>query len=94
MFKETYSTSLTNNWATIGSPAPGETTYLAVDVPLKMVIMVDEVNGYVLDDGTCDYDFARAEGGAWRLSRWRDRSRECGCIGESTFGRILAGYYL
>ena len=56
--------------------------------------MVDEINGYAVDDGTCDYDFGQDAAGAWRLTRWKDRSRECGCIGALTLGRLLAGYYL
>lgn len=94
MFTRTYATTLTSHWRTMGSPGQGERTFVATGLPLRIVVMEDEVNGYVFDDGTCDYDFAQAEGGAWHLTLWRDRSRECGCVGEYTLGRILAGYYL
>jgi hypothetical protein len=94
MFARTYATTLSANWRTMGSPGPGEKTYVATGVPLRIVVKVDEVNGYALDDGTCDYEFEQGDGAAWHLTLWRDRSRECGCVGELTLGRLLAGYYL
>jgi hypothetical protein len=94
MFARTHATTLTANWRTMGSPGPGEKSYVAAGLPLRIVVMVDEMNGYALDDGTCDYEFGQGGGGAWHLTLWRDRSRECGCVGELTFGRLLAGYYL
>lgn len=93
MFAETYDTSLTNHWREIGTPARGETAYQAADVPLGIVVMTDPSNGYAFDDGTCDYEFAKEPGQIWYLAKWRDRSRECGCIGPLTFGRILARYH-
>lgn len=94
MFARTYATTLTASWKTMGSPGPGEKSYVAAGLPLRIVVMVDEVNGYALDDGTCDYEFGQGDGSAWHLTLWRDRSRECGCVGELTLGRLLAGYYL
>ena len=93
MFARTYATTLTSHWRTMGSPAQGEKTFVAVGLPLRLTVMVDEANGYVFDDGTCDYEFKQGDGDAWRLTLWRDRSRECGCVGELTLGRLLAGYY-
>ena len=94
MFARVYATSLSNNWRTIGSPAPSENTYFVSGVALRIVVMVDAINGYAVNDGTCDYEFAQDVEGAWRLTRWKDRSRECGCIDPFTLGRLLAGYYL
>jgi hypothetical protein len=94
MFARTYATTLTCHWRTMGSPGQGERTFVATGLPLRIVVMEDEVNGYVFDGGTCDYDFTQADGGTWHLTLWRDRSRECGCVGEYTLGSILAGYYL
>lgn len=93
MFAETYDTSLTNHWREIGTPGRGEIFYQAADVPLGITVMVDATNGYLLDDGTCDYEFAKEPGQMWFLTKWRDRSRECGCLGQLTFGRILARYH-
>ncbi len=94
MFARAYATSLSNNWRTIGSPGPSENAYFVSSVALRIVVMVDAINGYAVDDGTCDYEFAQDVEGGWRLTRWKDRSRECGCIGPLTLGLLLAGYYL
>lgn len=93
MFAETYDTSLTNRWREVGTPAPGETSYFAADVGLEIVVMLDAVNGYAFEDGTCDYEFSKTGAQKWYLSKWRDRSRECGCLGPLTFGRIMARYH-
>jgi len=93
MFAETRDISLTDHWREIGTPAPGETSFQAADVPLEIVVVVDAGNGYAFDDGTCDYEFAKEPTRIWHLAKWRDRSRECGCLGPATFGRILARYH-
>lgn len=93
MFGRAYAVSMNNGWKAVGSPGPGENNYTAASVGLRFVVMVDANNGYMIDDGTCDYDFAEVAAGEWRLTRWKDRSRECGCVGETTLGRILASYY-
>ena len=96
MFAETYDTSLTNRWREVGSPAPGATFYQAADVPLGITVMVTATNGYLFDDGTCDYEFTREPAQTWFLTKWRDRTLECGgggCIGGMTLGQILARYH-
>jgi hypothetical protein len=94
MFARTHEISLNNHWKSIGSPEPGETSYLAANVALEIAVMVDRINGYASNDGTCNYEFAKDASRKWHLAKWWDRSRECGCIGPKTFGLILAGYYL
>jgi hypothetical protein len=94
MFARTKSIAMTCNWKTMGSPHMNENTYVASHVALEIVVMVDEVNGYAIDDGTCDYGFAKNAAAAWHAAKWKDASRECGCVGEITFGRLLASYYL
>jgi hypothetical protein len=93
LFAGTYDISLTNHWRGIGTPARSETSYFAVDVDLELVVMLDAVNGYALDDGTCDYEFTKTDAQKWYLYKWRDRSRECGCLGPVTLGLILARYH-
>jgi len=94
MFSRAQSISLNNNWRAVGSPDPTETFYVAYAVPLTIVVVVDANNSYVLDDGTCDYEFEKNAEGKWHVVNWRDRSRERGCIGPLTLGRILAKFYL
>ncbi len=93
LFAETHSISLANHWRETGTPAPSETSYLAADVDLEIVVMVDAVNGYALEDGVCDYEFSKTGARKWHLYKWRDRSRECGCLGPVTLGLILARYH-
>lgn len=95
MFARTHGLTLENGWREIGSPEPGETTYAAPNVPLKLTVMLDAVNGYHLSAAKCNYGFIKNAGARWRLSRWRDLSRECGnCVGEWSLGSVLASYYL
>ena len=94
MFARAQRISLNNNWRAIGSPDPNETFYVAYAVPLKIVVVIDANKSYVLDDGTCDYEFEKDADGTWRVVNWRDRSRAAGCIGSFTLGRILAKFYL
>lgn len=91
--QRTHDVSLDNSWEKVGSPDPGETSYFAAAVPLAIAVMIDRNNGYAFDDGACDYEFTENSGQEWRLVRWWDRSRECGCIGPVTFGLILARYH-
>jgi hypothetical protein len=93
LFDKTFSVTFNDHWREVGTPGRGEQFYLAPELKLQLSVMVDSKNGYVFDDGSCDYEFTREPGEAWFLSKWRDRSRECGCLGPYTFGRILAGYH-
>jgi len=94
MFARAQRISLNNNWRAVGSPDPNETFYVAYAVPLKIVVVVDANKSYVLDDGTCDYEFEKDADETWHVVNWRDRSRASGCIGPLTLGRILAKFYL
>ena len=96
IFAETYDTSLTNRWREVGSPAPGETSHFAGNVALDIIVMLDTINGYTLEGGVCDYEFTREPAQTWFLTKWRDRTLECGgggCIGGMTLGQILARYH-
>jgi hypothetical protein len=93
LFDKTFSATLNDHWRDVGTPGRGEQFHLVPELKLELSVMLDSKNGYVFDDGSCDYEFTRAPGEAWFLSTWRDRSRECGCLGPFTLGRILAGYH-
>ncbi len=94
MFARVRGVTLENGWREIGSPAAGETTYHAANVPLKLAVMLDAVNGYQVDAAKCNYGFMKNAGARWQLSRWRDLSRESGYVGEWSLGLVLASYYL
>jgi hypothetical protein len=94
MFSRAQSISIDNNWQAIGPPDPNENIYAAYAVPLKIAVVVGPNESYTLDDGTCDYEFKKDADGTWHLINWQDRSREAGCTGPRTLGRILAKFYL
>jgi hypothetical protein len=101
MFKGAFSISLTIPTGGVGEPAPNETTYRAENVSIKLLVMVDALNGYIADTGYCNFEFEkyRSEGGAdyWRLTKWWDNTAVYydanPGVAPASFGRILAIYY-
>ncbi|HUV86624.1 MAG TPA: hypothetical protein VMX79_05875, partial [bacterium] len=76
-------------------------TYRADNITLSLVVMIDELNGFIADNGYCNFEFERYDSTAgkkyWRLTKWWDRT--CGGYDEypgvaspSSFGRVLAIY--
>ena len=82
-------------------PGENETTYRAENVTISLLVMVDEVNGFKIDKGFCDFAFERYEaaGGKkyWRLTKWWDRTSEgydeYTGVTPGSLGRVLALYY-
>jgi hypothetical protein len=101
MFFKAYSISLTIPTGGVGTPAPGQTTYLAENVTLRLLVMVDDLNGYIADGGYCNYEFERYEGAEgkklWRLTGWWDNTAVCydanPGVAPTSLGRVLALYY-
>jgi hypothetical protein len=98
MFTTAYSISLTVPAAGVGEPDPEATTYRAENIRLRILVMIDDVNGFLVDRGYCNFEFEkyRSEGGAyyWRLTEWWDNTAVCydanlGTIPPS-LGKILA----
>ncbi len=100
MFTKAYSIDLTISTGNVGEPRPEATEYEAENVPAELLVMTDEINGYI-GDGHCDFEFEKytSEGGKkyWRLTAWWDRGRYCdeefAATAPSTIGRVLAIYY-
>ena len=100
MFKEAYSINLSINTNRVGEPEPEENTYRADNIDLVLLVMVDEVNGYVADNGYCNFAFEvyynEQKEKRWRLAGWWDHTSEYadatpGLI-PTSLGRILAMY--
>lgn len=76
MFQKAYSISLTIPTARVGEPEPSETTFRADNVPINLLVMVDELNGYLANTGYCNFEFEKyknQEGkDRWRLRKWWD----------------------
>jgi hypothetical protein len=101
MFTEAHSISLSIPTDQVGTPGENETTYRADIISISLLVMVDELNGYLADTGYCNFAFESytSEAGkkCWRLTKWWDRtsvSLDAVPAGEPTsFGRILAMFY-
>ena len=100
MFDEAYSISLSIPTGRVGTPAENETKYKAENVSISLLVMIDELNGYIADNGYCNFEFERYESASgkkyWRLTGWWDRTSEGydGYPGASpaSLGRLLALY--
>jgi hypothetical protein len=101
MFDQAYRINLSIPTSRVGTPGENETTYRADNIPLDLLVMVDEVSGFIIDHGYCNYGFERYESAAgkkyWRLTAWWDRTSqffdEYPGAAPSTLGRVLAMYY-
>jgi hypothetical protein len=100
MFTKAYSISLTIPTGNVGTPGENETTYRADIISISLLVMVDELNGYIADTGYCNYEFESytSEAGkkCWGLTGWWDRTAipadaRLG-LKPSSVGRILATF--
>jgi len=101
MFRQAYSINLAIPTGRVGTPGENETTYRADNISLSLLVMVDELNGFIVDHGYCNYEFEPYESAAgkkyWRLTGWWDRTSQ-GYDGSpgvepASLGRVLAMYY-
>jgi len=90
MFTEAHSISLTIPTNSVGEPDPNETVYEVKNIRITLLVMVDEVSGYLADSGYCNFEFERYEGKEgkklWRINKWWDNT------GWTSLGRILASF--
>jgi hypothetical protein len=101
MFDRAHRISLRISTEGIGEPAPGQTTYRAENVTISILVMIDELNGYIADQGYCNFAFERYEGAEgkklWRLTKWWDNTAVYydanPGISPTSLGRVLALYY-
>jgi hypothetical protein len=100
MFEKAYTIKLTIPTSQIGTPDPGETTYKAENVSISLLVMVDENNGYLADQGYCNFAFESyvndKKEKRWHLIGWWDYTSGaadfCGAAEASSLGKILALY--
>ncbi len=80
MFDKAYAINLSIPTGRVGTPGENETTYRADNISLSLLVMIDELNGFIADGGYCNFEFERYEsaGGKkyWRLTGWWDRTSE------------------
>jgi hypothetical protein len=100
MFKGAYSISLAIPTASVGEPDPNATTYKAHNINIRLLVMVDGINGYIADNGYCNFAFERYDGAGgkklWRLTKWWDNTAITydanPGVSPASLGRILALY--
>jgi hypothetical protein len=100
LYKKAFRVSLSITTDNVGEPRPEATEYYAENVPVELLAMIDERNGF-LAEGSCTFEFERylTEGGGkrWYLTAWRDRGdysdQEPATGDPSTIGRVLAYFY-
>lgn len=99
IFDVVYSVDLKIDTSAIDNPITDDNAYTAADVPVRFLVMVDPVNGF-LDQGTFTFEL-RAEydqdpRNYWYVTAWRDFTSlpEPGGrnVEEASFGEILVRF--
>jgi hypothetical protein len=101
MFKKAHTIQLSISTGSVGEPRPEETEYYVENVPAELLVMINELDGFIAESAsTFEFERYLAEGGGkyWRLTEWRDGGRyydEAPAAGRpSTIGRVLALFYV
>ena len=99
MFSQAYSISLSIPTNRVGTPAENETKYKADNVSISLLVMIDELDGFIVDGGYCNFEFERYEAAGkkyWRLTTWWDRTSqsydEYPGASPASIGKVLALY--
>jgi hypothetical protein len=78
MFEQAFSISLTIPTGSVGTPDPEDTKFGADNVNIKLLVMIDELTGYIADTGYCNFEFEKYKGendkDLWRLTKWWDNT--------------------
>ncbi len=100
MFTRAYSIDLKIPTHRVGTPAENETTYRAENINLSILVMIDDLTGFIADNGYCNFEFERYEAASgkkyWRLINWWDRTSQFydanPGVSPTSLGRILSLY--
>jgi hypothetical protein len=80
----------------VGTPGEDDTTYLAENVAVRLLVMVDATNGYQAH-GFCDFGFTNDTSGGydnWRIKDWWDLTPDkFESTNWASIGWILAYFY-
>ncbi len=101
MLHTAYSISLFVPVGPLREPGENETTYKAENVTISLLVMVDEVDGFMIDKGFCDFAFEayynEQKEKRWRLTGWWDHTSggydESAEVAPASLGKLLALYY-
>jgi hypothetical protein len=80
MFQNAYNIDLKIPTSRVGEPGTKETTFLAENINISLLVMISELNGFIAQDGYCNYEFEKFKNeqgeDRWRLKNWWDRTSE------------------
>jgi len=101
LYTEAYSIKLTIPTGNVGTPGENETKFRADNISINLLVMLDELNGYIADQGFCNFAFESytSEAGkkCWRLTGWWDRTSvpadERSAVHPQSVGKVLAVFY-
>jgi hypothetical protein len=101
MYRKAFSISLSIPTGGVGTPDPNKTIYKAENVTIKLLVMIDELNGYLADCGYCNFEFERYDGPKgeklWRLTKWWDNTGVSydanPGVSPTSVGRVFALFY-
>ncbi len=78
MFNKAYSINLKISTGKVGEPEAEENTYEAQNIDISLLVMIDELNGFISDQGYCNFEFEKYKNeesqDRWRLTKWWDRT--------------------
>jgi hypothetical protein len=100
LFERAFSVTISIPTGAIGEPDPEATTYKAENISIKLLVMIDRVNGYTCDQGYCDFEFGTYYNSTgtrlWRLVKWEDFTSVADdsyvSPAPASLGKILAMY--
>ncbi len=80
MFQNAYNIDLNIPTSRVGEPEPEENTFLAENINISLLVMIDELNGFIAEKGYCNFEFEKFKNeqgqDRWRLKNWWDRTSE------------------
>jgi hypothetical protein len=97
MYDLAYHIDFDVEYETVTEPDDGATEYVASNVYIDILVMVDSQNGYVAS-GPCDFGFENSGYAGyddWVITDWWDRTSSYGTLvspSPSSLGRILAAF--
>jgi hypothetical protein len=92
MFEQAYDIEMAIPTSTVGTPGSEDTTWQANTITVKMTLLTEPGTGYRIGDGYCDFAFEKYDDDGkdrWRLTEWRDYSREGYDDAPTTLGKVL-----
>ena len=100
MYRKAFSISLTIPTGRVGTPDPNQPTYKAENISIQLLVMIDELNGYIAN-GYCNFEFMRYDGKEgeklWRLTTWWDNTGVSydanPGVSPTSVGRVFALFY-